>query len=353
MLRQLENRLQPLSTVAQHTVYLQRPTAEQLEEILDLRLEPLQARALDLFTAEDLAEITQQRSIRASLNRANEFYAHRVQGVPLPTTAPLISTAGSLDPSVMASRLIRLEQQVQQMQDLLQKLLSSSVAGGSGISQEVRVEVIEAIAQPIAVASNNPFASEFHRYCSYQRRNLQERWSESRIINDSDDLGKLRQICQAFKQHKALEISALRLGRCVVPDNLVIRDRQGERCLAFLHVSNGTSIWARLSNFNQIVLSNPKTTFILMRDRTVGDIRSPKASEALAAFCNGTGDGRKRTHYQVLTLEQRVDLELAHQLVSDINNRDLEIPMPDALNLLVQQEPQNWIVRLVARAERF
>ena len=339
--------------VAQHTVYLQRPTADQLEEILDLRLQPLNVGALDLFTAEDLAEITQQRSIRSSLNRANEFYAYRVQGVPLPTSAPLIPSSGNLDASAMASRVIRLEQQVQQLQTLIQKLLASPVAGSFGISQEVRVEVIEAIARdPMTVsASNSPYAPEFHRYCSYQRRTLQERWSGSRIINDSDDIGKLRQICQAFKQRRTLEITSLRLGRRVVPDNLVISDQYGERCLSFLHLSNGNSILARLTNLNQIVLSNPTTTFILMRDRTVGDIRSPKASQALEAFRNGTGDGRRRTHYQVLSLEQRVDLELVHQLVSDINNRDLEIPMPDALNLLVQQEPQNWIVKLVARAE--
>lgn len=338
--------------VAQHTVYLQRPTAEQLEEILNLRLQPLNVGALDLFTAEDLSEITQQRSIRSSLNRANEFYAYRVQGVPLPTAMPLLTPTGGSDANI-ANRVLYLEQQVQQLQTLIKKLLDSPVAGSSEISQEVRVEVIEAIARdPItASASNSPYAPEFYRYCSYQRRTLQECWSESRIINDSDDLGKLRQICQAFKQVKSLEISALRRGRSVVPDNLVVRDQQGERCLAFLHISNGTSICARLTNFNQLVLSHPKITFILMRDRTVGDIRSPKASQALEAFRNGTGDGRRRTHYQVLSLEQRVDLELVHQLVSDINNRDLEIPMPDALNLLVQQEPQNWIVKLVARAE--
>ncbi|WP_338431946.1 AAA family ATPase [Synechococcus elongatus] len=338
--------------VAQHTVYLQRPTVEQLEEILNLRLRPLNVGALDLFTAEDLAEITQQRSIRSSLNRANEFYAHRVQGVPLPAALPLLTPTGSSDAN-LANRVLYLEQQVQQLQTLIKKLLDSPVAGSTGISQEVRVEVIEAITHdPMTVsASNSPYAPEFHRYWSYQRRTLQECWSESRIINDSDDLGKLRQICQAFKQHKALEISALKLGRRVVPDNLVLSDQQGERCLAFLHLSNGNSILARLTNFNQLVLSHPKTTFILMRDRTVGDIRSPKASQALEAFRNGTGDGRRRTHYQVLSLEQRVDLELVHQLVSDINNRDLEIPMPDALNLLVRQEPQNWIVKLVARAE--
>ncbi|WP_334191167.1 AAA family ATPase (plasmid) [Synechococcus elongatus PCC 11801] len=333
--------------VAQHTVYLQRPTADQLEEILNLRLQPLNVGALDLFTAEDLTEITQQRSIRTSLNCANEFYAYRVQGVPLPTSSPLLPTGGNLDTSAMANRLIRLEQQVQHLQTLIQKLLTSPVEGSSAVSQEVRVEVIEAIAQPVSVVSNSPYAPEFHHYCSYQRQTLQERWSGSRIINDSDDLGKLRQICQAFKQIKTLEISTLRLGRRVVPDNLVIRDQYGERCLAFLHLSNGNSILARLTNLNQMVLSHPKTTFILMRDRTVGNIRSPKASQTLEAFCNGTGDGRKRTHYQVLSLEQRVDLELVHQLVSDINNRDLEIPMPDALNLLVQQEPQNWIVKLV------
>jgi hypothetical protein len=40
-------------------------------------------------------------------------------------------------------------------------------------------------------------------------------------------------------------------------------------------------------------------------------------------------------------------LEYSFQLVTDILNREIDIPLTDGLNLLARYEPDNWIIRLL------
>ncbi|TGH19201.1 MAG: hypothetical protein ERJ68_08515 [Aphanocapsa feldmannii 277cI] len=87
--------------------------------------------------------------------------------------------------------------------------------------------------------------------------------------------------------------------------------------------------------------------FILMRDHSSPPIKSETAKHALQAFLNGSGDGRCRTRQCPLDLERRVALEFVHQMVSDIINRELDLPLRDGLQILASHEPRNWIVKLL------
>ena len=71
------------------------------------------------------------------------------------------------------------------------------------------------------------------------------------------------------------------------------------------------------------------------------------ANHALQAFLNGSGDDCRRTFQRPLDLERRVALEFVHQMVSEIINRELDLPLPDALQILASHEPRNWIVKLL------
>lgn len=123
--------------------------------------------------------------------------------------------------------------------------------------------------------------------------------------------------------------------------------RDHQVCVAFLHVSHASSLQARLTNLNQLVLRHRLVQFILMRDVTAPPIHSKGASEARQAFLNGCGDGRQRTDEQPLDSERRIDMEFAYQLVSDLFNRELDIPLPEALALLARCEPGNWVVKML------
>lgn len=75
---------------------------------------------------------------------------------------------------------------------------------------------------------------------------------------------------------------------------------------------------------------------------------SPKgASEALRVFRNGCGDGALRTFEAPLDHERRIAFEFVHQLVNDLINRELDIPLPKGLALLAGSDPDNWVVRML------
>ena len=51
---------------------------------------------------------------------------------------------------------------------------------------------------------------------------LEQEYQKPQIISESDDIGKLMQILEAFKLLIDLDIDHLKLGRKVVPENCVI-----------------------------------------------------------------------------------------------------------------------------------
>jgi hypothetical protein len=194
----------------------------------------------------------------------------------------------------------------------------------------------------------NAHEALFVRYRNSIRETLIKRWDCPQIVDDSDDAGKFRQICTAYQQLRSFKLSVLRLGGKRVPDNVWIESQGSSRCIAFLHVANANAITARLTNLNQLVMRHRQTQFFLMRDRFAPLIRSKGGMAAMEAFRNGTGDGRKRTHWRPLDHDNRVALEFAHQLVSDVVNRELDLPLTAGLELLARHEPDSWVVKLLS-----
>lgn len=357
--------------VGQHVIHLEAPRAEEIEEILDLRLAALGVKTVELFSSDDLERITRLPSLRSALNRSAAVFEHRVRGVPLPALppppTPLIGAAGGAGLQ-LNQRLLTIEQQ---LGEILERLVAleqhpavavepGSVLEPASASADIRPAAAVPGAQPTPLSivepdspgSSGPYDDLFRRYRQSTLESLRQRWERLTIIDDSDDAGKLRQICVGYQQIRQLEVDSLRLGKKRVPDNVLIRTQTSHWCVAFLHISNGNAIQARLTNLNQLVSRHRQVQFILMRDVTAAPISSKAASAAYKAFLNGCGDGVKRTHERPLDQERRIALEFVHQLVSDIVNCELDVPMSDALNLLAIAEPQNWIVQLLHPDQR-
>ncbi|MEB3199618.1 MAG: hypothetical protein VKK62_03690 [Synechococcaceae cyanobacterium] len=376
--------------VGQHLIVLEAPRAEQVEEILDLRLAPLGVRAVELFAAEELEQIVRMPSLRACLNRAAAVFEHRVRGVPLPAPTPpppptLLSPGeGGLE---VVQRLLNLEQELQLLQRRIRSLERRG-PGGSGDGSAAATDVEATTRQPdqglaeeatggaagpgqareqgdgaerstggwltdpggAGDSGGSPYEELFQRYRESCLRGIEQRWQDTPIVDETDDAGKLKQIVLHFRQARPLSVDRLQLGNRRVPDNVLIRMGPCQRCVAFLHTRNSTSVHSRLSNLNQLVVHHRKVQFILMRDASAPQISSKQASAALQAFRTGSGDGVIRTFVRPLDRERRIALEFTHQLINDIINRDLEIPLAEGLRLLEVHHPQNWIVRLLQPA---
>ncbi|MFM7675336.1 MAG: exonuclease domain-containing protein [Synechococcus sp.] len=352
--------------VAQHVIQLEQPRPDQIEEILDLRLEPLGASTRELFSHEEITAISRQPSIRSCINRAGALFEHRVRGVPLP---PAPSSAGvaptAVDGMALHHRLLLLEQKFAQILQRLDRLegleagpaapITADRSGpeepsiNPGSSETIPLEDSE---NPIRQLANVPDALSTHEalfllYRSTALQTIAQRWQQPQIVDESDDAGKLRQICTAYQQLRPLRNGSLRLGNKRVPENVLLEGIGPTRCIAFLHVANANSITARLRNLNQLVMNHRQTQFFLLRDGFAPLIRSSGAMAAMEAFRNGSGDGRKRTFWRPLDHGRRVGLEFVHQLVSDIVNRELDLPLPAGLELLARHEPDNWVVKLL------
>jgi DNA polymerase III epsilon subunit-like protein len=335
--------------VSQYVVQLKRPLPEQLQEIVNLRLEHLDTAVPEIFTDDDLEIITKQPSIRNSLNRANDFYAHRIKDVPLPSWIEAGTAYTERTQDGLYQRVDCMERKIDALYDLVKIL----VDGQDSSSNNKAAQVLRSLedSENLSLVSGGGFQEKLQTFLHSESEALHYRFSKQQIINDDDDIGKLRQICQAFRCIKSLEIKELRLGGRKLPVHILIQDKRSNRCIGFLQTTTPQSIKARLGNFNQLVLSHPQTTFILIRDVQIGVICTPAASEELQRFRNARPAPPYQTHFQMLDLEKRVEFELVFKLIMDIVNRDLDFPMPEALSLLVKQHPENWVVKLIARAE--
>lgn len=343
--------------IGQHQIHLEKPRTDQIEEILDLRLEPLNTTARTLFSSEELSIITRQPSLRRCLNRAGSFYEHLVRGVPLPrdSAGPIAIQSPESEAASLHKRVLELEQQYQSLSQKLARLQATgrppeivevNQPNGNTFEPSSIPTPGDAVAVP-AEQEISEVEADFLRYREISIATLRERWRQPQIVNGSDDAGKLRQICMAHEKILPLKVDTLKLGNKMVPDNVVIRIQDRSWCVAFLHVDNANSITARLGNLNQLVSRQRQIHFILMRDQFSTTIRSPGAMAAMAAFRNGSGDGAKRTHCRSLDHQRRVDMEFAFQLVTDVLNREVDFSLGDGLNLLMRHEPENWVLKLL------
>ena len=290
----------------------------------------------------------------------------RVVPLPPPAAAAAVPPHAA-DGLALNRRLLLLEQQMGQILERLDRLEGRASVSASTIPampQAIQTgyppdaeEILHAHVSEVAGTEPSTASDELSAYealyLRYRTATLEvitERWQRSMIVDESDDAGKLKQICTGYQQIRSLRIGALRLGNKRVPDNVLIEGSGPSRCIAFLHVDNANAITARLSNLNQLVMRHRQVQFILMRDGFARVIRSPGGMAAMEAFRNGSGDGRKRTFWRPLDHDNRVAMEYVHQLVSDIVNRELDLPLPAGLELLARHDPDNWVVKLLEPA---
>jgi len=351
--------------IAQDVIALDQPRADQLEEILNLRLKPLGATIRELLSDDELRTIINQNSIRSSINNASVFFEYHVNGVPLPKVIKKLDVKGnSGEKKLINHRIFKLEKELFEIKNRLESLESrangkaveiadANLVGkiaGRFVNRQIKEEEPITLDKNHSESINSLDVDEYENAYGYYRENLlqvlNKKWSEIHIVDESDDAGKLYQVCIHYQNICPIEITSLRLGRKRVPDNVLISLGSQRYCIGFLHVNNGVSTLARLRNFSSLVLSHPDVKFILFRDQFSEPIRSEAAKNALKAYKNGSGVGPNRTFYRKLDNKKRIELEYSFRLVGDIDEKEVDWSLAEGFQLLEKYDPENWLVRL-------
>ncbi len=310
--QKFQNEFSPavIDRMSQVQVELRRPDAETLDRILQMRAKESQIDLSDLFTADDRKAILNQPSIRAMLNWAAHYFRYRVHDVPLPIVPS--HPPGGPEPGLsIIQRLDQLERNIQQLTTIVKTITGSNPTPDSPIQEFIRTNRIL----------------------------LQKEYQKPQIITDSDDLGKLITIAQAFSLIIPLEIDYLRLGKRVLPEHLVLIGKQ-KIAIGFLQ-TDGSGFTSRIKNWNESLITNRSIQYQLWRDARLPEIKG-KVGRGEIEKLNYTETGS----FITMNDEQRVDFELIYRLIIDIQNCDIEVSLEDAIQCVQVELKDCWVCKL-------
>ncbi|MBL1178046.1 MAG: AAA family ATPase [Pantanalinema sp. GBBB05] len=375
-----------IDRASQHQIRLNRPSIEQIRGVLKTKLASVDTDLDTIFTTSQLNEILDaSSSIRVILNRAATYYRHVVNGDPIalpasptPPMAALptinLDEVNRSDTADFNQRLLKLEQsfsKITQVFDVIATALSSIT-----IEQPPAITEITTSDSPASLSDNNTsptsldnskalsnldksnqtifspnhgngLQKQFSRqdlvreYLKEQQALLHTKYSQPQIITDNDDFGKLATIAQAFQEISDFELDQLRLGRKVLPEHLVIDRGHQKYAIGFLGVG-GTAFTTRIGNYNELVLNHSNTQFYLFRDLRHGEI-SGKVGKQHIANLNNASNGR----FEWMNQSNRVTFELIYQLISDIQNQEVEFSLKRALDVLTTDYSDYWLIKVL------
>ena len=372
--------------VSQYKVFLELPSQEELKVILELNAQRNGVSLEQLFSTTDLGDILQHKSVRAVLNRAADYYRYKFSHIPLPKATKETVKLDNQSTQITEQRLQHLEQLIQQTSTSETQSTQATEARLQHLEQEVKEircmmsninqalqklekyyqskeedqqenelddydESIATNIELVEIPENQENGSQFYsetttenqviKYLEKQRHFLLEKYQKLQIISDSDDLGKLIAITEEFNVLNNLEIDHLRLGKRKVPEHLMIIKNKQKFALGFLQTDGG-AFTSRIKNFNELVVLNKNVHFSLFRDERKPAITGKVGKEEIEKL-NNANNGE----FIILDKDNRINFELIYQLVVDIQNRDLEIDIEDALAALSSYFKDYWLIKIL------
>jgi hypothetical protein len=311
-----------IDRVSSIQIELHLPGIETLRQILEMRIDDLGVRLDELFMPEDLDVILRQPSIRGMLNCAAQYFRFRVQDIPLPSN---IYSSSSYAPRTSSPTLSRNTQPINPCIDHLEKELTQ------------RPEKFE----PLIGENISTDYSSLQDYLLEKQHLNQQEYKQSQIITDSDDLGKLTTIAKAFQMLKPFDIFCLQLGKRKLPEHLLLCGKQ-KIVIGFLQV-DGNSFTSRIKNWNELVINDQSIQHQLWRDTRLPDITGKVGKEEIMKL-----NYSKNGQFLMMNKGQRLDFEIIYQLIIDIQNRDLEIELQDAIEIVKVELKNSWICKIFA-----
>ncbi|EIJ42028.1 DNA polymerase III epsilon subunit-like 3'-5' exonuclease [Beggiatoa alba B18LD] len=313
--------------ISQYRITLNRPDTEILKEILYLKASTQGVDLEKLFNDNDFREILSFYSIRTVLNRAAEYFRYRAEGISLPH----LDTDKLVFEAQIWHVIGELKKEIQQLKQQI------------GITEPT----------PPASSQNNPAETAntpatveqtLLDYLARIEQQLIADYSKKQIITEHDDVGKLQTIMRAFQSVKYadIELDCLHYGKKRLPDNLQIKTKKNTFVVGFLYLV-GNSFTARLKNFNELVLQHKNYRFRICRDSREPAIKGKVGMDEIEKLMNA-----QNGNYYVMEQDDRIRYELLYQLIIDIQNKDLEVDLQQALNFVEMEYLRDfWIMALL------
>jgi Cdc6-like AAA superfamily ATPase len=350
--------------LSQHFITLQRPSNQELEQILRLKSEAVGVKLEQIFTKTEINAILQEPSIRKVINKASNYFRCKTQNLILPdnindNSQNEIETYQTM---TVEQKLAQLENTIKQIANaclpIIQGLSSTTnlvnlptvIEQNSEIAETAKTQEKETIseakkAQDTKPEPDNKLKRDYEQVISYLKENYQflaDEYDNPHIITDDDDWGKLVQIIQAFKIYDfTLKSDQLNLGKKTLPNHLLIINDQGQYVIGFLNVS-GAGFTARIKNFNQLVSSHHQIKFILLRDKRENPITGKVGLQEIDKL-NYTKNGE----LIIMDRRNRIVFELIYKMIIDINQSDLEVEMETAIATFITEYNDYWLIKLL------
>ena len=99
---------------------------------------------------------------------------------------------------------------------------------------------------------------------------------------------------------------------------------------------------SRIKNFNSIVWETPDTMFYLYRDKRAPAIHSKKSLNEIK-WLNSSDNGNFRT----LNKDDRIKLEVIYKIITDIQNRELDININSVIKVIKHLYNNFWLLKLI------
>ena len=333
-----------IDRVSQHQVWLEKPSPQRLQEIIRLKAQTIGIDIASIFTQQQLTEITSQKSIRAALNKADSFYRARGTG----KTQPIANSQSTTD-----SRIETLEKQVSQLHQLfttIAEAFSTFQAGSQNVESISNKEVDSKIGnvqntpdREIVSKVNNAEEQAIIDYIEKQKAQIEAKYNRVQIIDDNDDIGKLKTIVNAFNAVKKNPTEHLRLGKKKLPQHLVIKTSDRNLCLSFLQIS-GSTFTNRIKNFNSLVINYQDIQFVLIRDSRLPAHSGKVGNEEILKLKNAANGS-----YWTFNKDNRITFELIYQLIIDLQNKDLDLEIGKAMDTIKYYFANYWLVKILTQ----
>ncbi len=329
-----------IGRVSQYQIQLQRPQENELLSILKVKLQTINIPLAKIFLAEDLEDILEQKSVRAVLNRAAEYYNYRVCQIPLPSIKENVRKLDGNEKIEQQLRILASEQQL--FKQALLGIIQEMQTPGSVDMEDLGKQLV-----PEIKSEEKRIEEYVIEYLTKQKTYLEGQYHKLPIISDSDDIGKLKTIAEAFNNIKPIKLTFYKLGKRVLPEHIVIETERQNYVLGFLQVSPNASFTSRIGNFNELVCLHPKDSFSLFRDERLTEIKGPVAKEKISQL-NNSHNGK----FIFFSKPDRIHLELIYKLIIDIQNRDLDVDLESALKVFINKpEWYHWLFNLFGFGE--
>ena len=337
-----------IDRISQYQVSLQQPELTEIKDILRLKAREVGVNIKDIFTTSEIEKIiNHRRSIRAVLNKAAEYFRYKYKNIPLPNEEVEIEDKLPPASTKILSRLSKLEARQNKLEQLLTNIARAfNVFSDCEHSTQLNDNNDTADTLENSNFIADPLTEKVTNYLKTQQHKLEQEYSDAEIILDEKDVGKLRDIIEAFKKIVDIETDILP-SKQVLPPHIIIANKN--LCIGFLSGYKSSKFTFRIQNYNEFVATKEQMRFLLWRDARSDIIKDKTVGSKEITKLNHTTNGQ----FKPLERDNRITFELIYKFISDIYNQDLDIDIDTefepALKILADYKCDYWLIEEIIK----